>query len=244
MYILINNETMSVMYKHSAIECLANLAWMEIHNDHSYLIANVSDASCLKDYGLQDLKALYRNMTGQDAPDTIRNELLQLVWDACDAAPVADINPLELELQAGSVKEQDCGVYHYVKGSRTKSRKADLFEVTQLKSTVAKEKVSAALAGELPALKAAPAPARAVLPESAKQPQRRAPAGGAKRGTAKSLIWGIAQEWWEKRGRPTDKKDVLAMRKDIMDHLQEAEGMRRDSVSCELGQWQKTIHVK
>jgi len=51
-------------------------------------------------------------------------------------------------------------------------------------------------------------------------------------------IWAVADRMWEEAGRPTDKSKVLALRKQIMDTL-EQDGVKRTSSSNELGNWQK-----
>jgi hypothetical protein len=44
---------------------------------------------------------------------------------------------------------------------------------------------------------------------------------------------------WEEDGKPTDKNQVLELRKRIMDKLELDEQIKRASSSSELGQWHK-----
>ena len=51
-------------------------------------------------------------------------------------------------------------------------------------------------------------------------------------------IWAVADRMWEEAGKPIEKGTVLALRKDIMNVL-EQDGVKRTSSSNELGNWQK-----
>lgn len=52
-------------------------------------------------------------------------------------------------------------------------------------------------------------------------------------------IWKRAEELWAQAGSPKDKKTVMKLRLSWMNIL-EAEGVKRNTCSCEFGQWMKT----
>lgn len=58
-------------------------------------------------------------------------------------------------------------------------------------------------------------------------------------GSTKGLIWETADRMWNAAGLPTDPKEVLALRKQIMTQL-EGLGVKRTTSSTSLGEWQKT----
>lgn len=59
----------------------------------------------------------------------------------------------------------------------------------------------------------------------------------AKSGTVKERVWAAADVAWVAAGKPTDKKEVLALRKVLMNEL-ELLGIKRTTASVELGNWQ------
>jgi len=61
-----------------------------------------------------------------------------------------------------------------------------------------------------------------------------------RRGTVKQQIRATANRMWTVCGQPRTAKELLKLRKEIMNEL-EAEGVKRTSASTELGNWQKTV---
>lgn len=55
---------------------------------------------------------------------------------------------------------------------------------------------------------------------------------------SKQIIWDVATSMWLDAGSPTDKSQVLSLRKQIMNEL-EKQGVNRNSASNELGKWHK-----
>lgn len=55
---------------------------------------------------------------------------------------------------------------------------------------------------------------------------------------SKQIIWDVATSMWLDAGSPTDKAEVLSLRKQIMNEL-EKQGVNRNSASNELGKWHK-----
>lgn len=55
---------------------------------------------------------------------------------------------------------------------------------------------------------------------------------------SKQIIWDVATSMWLDAGSPTDKGEVLSLRKQIMNEL-EKQGVNRNSASNELGKWHK-----
>lgn len=241
MYILIDRERMALLHKHSDPNVLANVAWIECHNA-PYAIFPVDDAIGFQTYTDMELKILFRNITGADDHSFSRPQTLQVLFDLCSRIPESDIDPFEVDVQAEFVKEGDERRWLYVKGAKRPAQKPDLFEPEckhALRNTVEEGN---AVAGKLPALKrAAPAPVPRTSPDRPVAPVQRPAkaAGGPKRGTAKGIIWQVADAMWEEEGKPTDKNQVLDLRKRIMDKLETDEQIKRASSSSELGQWHK-----
>lgn len=242
MYILIERERMALLHKHSDPNVLANVAWIECHNA-PYSIFPVDDATGFQAYTDMELKILFRNITGADDHSFSRPQVLQVLFDLCSRIPESDIDPFEVDVQAELVKEGDERRWLYVKGAKRPAQKPDLFEPTCKQALRSDVEESNAKSGKLPALQRA-APPRSERtandrPAAAVQQPAKRPSG-PKRGTAKAIIWQVADAMWEEEGKPVDKNQVLDLRKRIMDKLETEEHIKRASSSSELGQWHKT----
>jgi hypothetical protein len=241
MYILIDRERMALLHKHSDVDVLANVAWIECHNA-PYSIFPVDDTTGFKDFTDMELKILYRNITGQDDHTFSRPQVLQVIYDLCSRISESDINAFEVDRQAEYIKEGDERRWLYVKGASRPAQQADLFEPQCRQALRNEVEEQNAMAGKLPALKraapvATPRTGQDRPGVSVQQPVK--VRSGPKRGTAKAIIWQTADKMWEDSGKPTDKETVLSLRKDIMVHLETEEGIKRASSSSELGQWHK-----
>ena len=54
----------------------------------------------------------------------------------------------------------------------------------------------------------------------------------------RDIIFAVADEMWKEAGEPRDKKEILQLRKQMMDCL-EAQGVKRNTSSNTLGVWVK-----
>lgn len=54
----------------------------------------------------------------------------------------------------------------------------------------------------------------------------------------RDIIFAVADEMWKEAGEPRDKKEILQLRKQMMDRL-EAQGVKRNTSSNTLGVWVK-----
>lgn len=63
------------------------------------------------------------------------------------------------------------------------------------------------------------------------------PAASRTSGT-RDIIFAVADELWQQAGKPTDKSEILKLRKEMMNRL-ETEGVKRNTSSNTLGVWVK-----
>lgn len=61
----------------------------------------------------------------------------------------------------------------------------------------------------------------------------------APKGGTSNLIWDVADEMWINAGKPKDQKEVLALRKKMMQELETLHGVKKNTASNELGKWSK-----
>lgn len=240
MFVSIQIEDMKLMHKHPQLEVVANLAWIECH-EKAYCIFSQGDAQGLKSFTDMELKILYRNMTQCDHTLT-RNQLLQVLSDAIIRVEPNDVNIDDLDLQASLMHTLE-GNWVYVKGSKHPSQSQELFPLSGLNVERSEEEEQSARKGNLPAIKIAHSDVSVGTGNEQQDPAVKLPVKpktGPKRGTAKAIIWDAADTMWKEAGEPSDKATVLALRKDIMTHLEKEFQIKRASSSSELGNWHKT----
>jgi len=239
MNILINLDTMSVLHKHPDGGTLCNIAWIECQLA-AYAVVNCDDSSFLRHFTDTELKLLYRSTTGENGTVTFsRSQLMQIIVDLCFRLPQTNALAWEADMQAKKVPEGSTKKWLYVKGATLPGIKSDLFEHAVKTAKRSPDNERLAVEGKLPALKQTVTPRSTPTPTpGAKVAPRAEPS--VKRGTAKIIIWRVADDAWEAAGKPTDKKEVLALRRQIMDTLEATENVKRTSASSELGNWHKT----
>jgi hypothetical protein len=236
---------MVLLHKHENANAVADVAWIECY-DVPYYILPIEDATCFRQFTDMELKMLYRNVTGQDSHSLSRLPLVQVVYDLCCRIPESVIKPAEAKIQAEYVDalrtQGKGGFWLYCAGSCLPGQKADLWKPSCKKAEQWRVEERAAKSGKLPALKRATQPHSERTgpdrPVTAVQHSAK-PAGTPKMGTAKAIIWAAADKMWAAAGKPLIKSDVLTLRKEIMDHLEKEEGIKRTSCSSELGNWHK-----
>lgn len=240
MYMLLDRENMKFRHKHPDLFTIANLAWIEDRN-MTYSIFPADDAIEFGRYTDMELKMLYRNTTGKDITTTDRQAIKQILFDIVRRIPATPANPYEADVQAAFILDEDENHYQYVKGAKRPAMTANLFDGITIHSDPVEE--LEAKNGHLPALKRKSSSLASGTGKKQAQVNGNAPASNKaapKRGTAKAIIWEVADKMWEKEGKPTQKSEVLDLRKRIMDLLETDEGIKRSSASSELGNWHKT----
>ena len=245
MYVAVDREEMKFVYKHTDLNVVINLMWIEYprQNLEAELHAfGLSDAAGLNDFTDLELKMLYRNTTGGDHSDCIaRNAMLQIVYDLAEALPANDVNPFEVECQAAAIKEEDLYNYRFAGGSTTPAKVNDLYDIPPLKANSSITSESSARKGETPAVAARRGRDRAranTLATSKTEPIATSCAAAPKRGSAKVIIWEVADAMWAEAGSPLDKAEVLELRKKIMTALLD-KGIQKTTSSSQLGNWHK-----
>lgn len=223
MYIAIDREKMLLTHKHASIFTVCDLAAIE-QPDAPYTIFPLYDASGFRDFTDMMLKQLYRNITGQDYPDTTKSRLslLQVIYDVCCEVLASDASPVEADAQAKYVEAQrSLGVnkvkpYKYVKGAMLPTVPGNLFDQESMRCEVPEEKLKSAFAGNVPATYEA-------KPKSAAA-------------TVEERIYSIADKLWSEKGKPTEKGKVFAVRFDAAE-LCERAGIKRQTALSVLNKW-------
>lgn len=242
MYVSIDRENLKFLHKHPDLHVVCNLAWIE--TPHVALSVTPYDHnSFLRECTDMELKILYRNTTGVDHTGFGGDALRAILAELAERLPVSDVNAFEVERQAAILEDGNHDRYKYVKGSTRPAKQGELFEPEALKAVRSdNEEVIAAAARLRPTQPRAtathtPAPASA-QPRPARPTAAPRTPGAPRQGGVREKIWEVADRMWDEAGKPTEKSTVLALRKNIMNAL-EQDGVKRTSSSNELGNWQK-----
>lgn len=248
MHVVIDRENMGFMWAHPNLQVLMNIAHLEADvGIHVVSLENPRYYQPFQAFTDFELKLLYENTTGEKYNGYNRDVLDQVVYGLAIRLPVLDCNAAELQVQADSVDEEFSGLYRYVKGSREPLLVQDgLFGVPAKRLGRSLEQERLAQLRELYPQMAAPAPIIARTGNDRPQAGTRTPARATRpagvalppRGSMRETIWACADQMWEQAGKPTSASAVLALRKKMMDVLEE-QGVKRTSSSNELGNWQK-----
>lgn len=246
MFISIDKEGLTFLHKHAQRRVVTQLATIEAPHKHVAIFPcdSLRDFNEFTDY---ELRKLYENTSGIKFPGFYRPGLLNVAFETAQALPESVVNPWEVDRQCAEIDFKDRSAYRYQPGQVKPLKVTDLFNdglkplLKRLDETVV-EKALHLRELVLPPLPPLPTPPivptgpanHSAAPKVYKPPSERT----APRGSGKERVWACADEHWASAGSPTNVSQVLALRKQIMSVL-ETEGMNRNSVSCELGNWQK-----
>jgi len=219
MYVSLDMQNMRIVHKHSSVNAVCGLVHIELPD----VAVNVCPIDMtVKHKTDMEIKMLFRSCFPGQADHMPVAEMKSKILQFAEEFPVTDLDELEVKRQADSIRDGDKKAYKYVKGSFRASRPAELFADATGDAARASATVPASSA------------ARPVRPAVAP----RAATGSPRASGVREKIWAVADRMWEEAGKPTEKSTVLALRKDIMNAL-EQDGVKRTSSSNELGNWQK-----
>lgn len=219
MYVSLDMQNMRIVHKHSSVNAVCGLVHIELPD----VAVNVCPIDMTVRHKTDmEIKMLFRSCFPGQADHMPVAEMKTKILQFAEEFPVTDLDELEVKRQADSIRDGDKKAYKYVKGSFRASRPAELFADATGDAVRAGATVPASSA------------ARPVRPAAAP----RAATGAPRASGVREKIWAVADRMWEEAGKPTEKSTVLALRKDIMNAL-EQDGVKRTSSSNELGNWQK-----
>lgn len=235
MYVSIDLENLIFLHKHEDVMVVCNLVHIEAPHVE-VCISSCCGQTFLSNFTEMELRALYCNTTNADKVSYSAKELRAILVDIAERLPVADVVKFELDRQAELVPEGSIDPLKYVKGATRSGKPAELFPL-QASRSPNEEKIaaSAARAAVQPAARKERAPTPA-LPQLRAQQVPATP----RQGGVRAIVWEVADALWEKEGKPTNKQQVLTLRKRMMCILESEHGVKRTSSSNELGQWQKS----
>jgi hypothetical protein len=246
MYYLIDLQNMAVVRKHSKMQVLRDLANIECANVPCG-ISDYSDRELANRFTDFELKRLYKSMTGQELKCYFVDGIVSAVNSSMDSIAEDDINHLLLAQQAiyaWKHSEDEDGEYinyRYKPASVVpETLLAFKFPVKRFAPTAC---ASVATLPTTTALRATPPTERSAdaAPVSVPKPAPTPRAAGAHAGTrgAASTVFTVADELWEKAGKPMEPATILVLRRSIMDELEKEYGIKRTTSSTALGSWQK-----
>lgn len=240
MSILIDRDQMCVRYRHDNNQVIWNL--MAIEFTHTSCVSmDENNSGSYERFTDYELKMLYLNLCGQKYTGYARDLLIGNVKTLVQSLPQADVNGLELSIQAGRIQDTEF-YYRYARGSMVPQKVEEQYNPPALTS----------VAGYVPAPITTPAPNAA--PASATQaastfaPAPRPgtivlPAEAPKAGSKTGRVWEIAEAQWKQKTEEAERfnriLDVKSLRKEIIE-LCEKEGINSSTASVQHGKWKST----
>jgi hypothetical protein len=228
MHILIDRETMNVLYKHQSAAVLSNLAHIEV----AHTSTTIADNHCWHLFTDLELKLLYENLTGSKYVGYARDILVHAIKHLVDSIAPNVLNGFEVAVQAAQIPLDNKLFYKYAPGSKTASTQNVLFTPKALQahagavSTLPPTPIPSAAPSAGPQA-AAPIPMRSSAPVS-----KDAPKAGSKTGR----VWELCESWYEQLPAPCDFKELGRRVK----ASGEAEGINGSTLSVQISAWKKT----
>lgn len=239
-YVLIDKQQMAITHKYDDREVLSKLAWIECTNDAITLPLG-NPRLWFDAFTANDLRKIYQHATGFALP-AYGTSLAQACHDMAIRMPYSVVNPVEVRAQYQKVPDGSKDSFEYQPGLLEPKKHMGTFERDPIKveRSEAEEKRAA---GPQPSFNSTPSTPLAGATAGASvfnvaTPTPRAP-GAPRSGGVRDIVFKIADEFWEKAGKPADLKIILELRKTMMNVLESEHGVKKTTSSTTLGAWQK-----
>lgn len=238
MYVSIHRKEHRFLHKHESVRTVCDLDFIVARGQHVD-VTHLGASNFLRDLTETELQRLYRATTNDaDSPhhgDALRSVLATLA----ERLPCTDVNTYEADRQAHYLEGHDPEgriAFEYRRGS---SRPAEAQDKPVWATVALSVEEAATAARKRPAPAALPATAAPAVTGAAPAPQPvRVVVQARQAGKTSTVIFEAADKLWEEAGKPTDMQSVLAVRKKVMDQLEQV-GIKRTTCSSTLGAWQK-----
>lgn len=242
MYILVDTDTMKVMAKHPnfqrlheyGILCCSESAFvLPLEIDHIY-----------KEFTDVQIQLMYINLTGNRQGATYaRNVVSKILHYHLNALPETVINADVAQQADWAIAGDRQGECLYRPGSSVPNLGDEphlsVCSDKEIEKTIVAQDPVPTNMGNQPAWapqRETGAPATRVTSENGTASHT---AGTATRSSGtRAIIYEVADRVWEEAGKPSDKSAILKLRKEMMSLL-EAQGVKRNTSSNTLGNWQK-----
>jgi len=235
-----DRATSRFLGRHPDYRTLCDVVFIEHPHASLYVCEEEHVAAMLLHWTAMECELLYRSATGEATVPVQGNALRGVLQHVATLLPILEANGFNAGLQAAYIEKHDPNReenWIYVHGATVPGRQAALWPTYRVPLT--SEAIAQAAREHAPRGSAQIATASAASspgkPARLQSPRIAAPRSGGVR----EIIWKVADEVWAKHGKPTDKQQVLALRKRMMEILESDHSVKRTSSSNELGNWQK-----
>lgn len=247
MYISLNKSDMRFYHKHQWMIVVMNLVDIELsHKDDAVMITAFDKVAFFDDFTQTELELLYRNTSGKQDVPFYGDALKAVICALADKLPVTDANAWETALQASYVRGKEGLAFSYAKGSNLPISQQALWAQEPLLAT---DEILQLALSDTAKHNRRHRPAESSAASSAPRVGYATPQPPSVTGTpaistqrtrgVREKVWATADKMWEEAGKPASKEEILLLRRKIMDVL-EVDGIKRNSSSNELGNWQKS----
>jgi hypothetical protein len=244
MYILLDTERMVITHKHSDKRVLDALGWIECQcTQHVFAMG---DSVAISHYTILELSQIYEAATGKKIISS-HNHMVRLVADLTMRMPETKVTGDPIAA-CKKISPADPRFFIWKDGQAVPQNGAVQPDPIKCERNVEAEENTA----YIPPVKVAARPQwrptaadqaalGAVVPAAGATPAVRDPSAprAPRQSGIRDKIYEVADRIWEAAGKPTDASTVLKLRKQMMEELETIHGVKRNTSSNSLGDWQK-----
>jgi len=237
MYVLIDGDNMRALAKHPN--------WQRLHDygiltcSECSIVLPLDEDSIKKEFDNVQLQLLYINTTGNtDGATYARNVVCRILvyyFNKMQETQIGENSDSQANWAIGEDRQGSC--LYSPTGDRPIVHDGEAPYFQSLPDHSGEAAIEAGAPVQVtPGTQPAWRPGRDTSAATAQSSGERSTAPRAS-GT-RDVIFEVADAMWEAAGKPTDKSEILKLRKEMMNTL-EAQGVKRNTSSNTLGSWQK-----
>lgn len=239
MFVSINKENMTFCHKHRVRDIVLDLVYLECANVKT--MVTPLHNRFLSSFTETEMQLLYKNTTGGKFSLLTGDKLRAVLLDVAERLQENEVSQPELAAQCKAVPEDAKEAYRYVPGASVPAVQEGLWSPSPKQvpalALPQEQQVAVNFRDKIidPHTKL-----EFKLPEGDDEPPKesRPRTLSEPKGGVREQIWRVADQMWEEAGKPEAIPVVLALRRKIMNTLEE-QGVKKTSASSELGSWQK-----
>ena len=246
MYVSIDLENMRIAYLHTDSELLHNISWISMRDDGYHIFElEANDGNSFQRFTDLELSLLYKSLFAIEwqFSRAKRKALIQVLTEHCLNMEPTKADLEESRFQCDYINGKPDRDWVYVYGAKRPTERFGLF--TEHATTKLNDNgQNQALQGYTPAVSAKKAASvstaahithESTATSSNTTVKAKRPAKGIT-----AAIRAAAQLAWETAGSPSDKAEIITIKKQDRDKFIE-EGINKNTLSVQLSKWQKAV---
>lgn len=136
MYVVINKEKMTLLYRHTSKKVLADICWIESEHFHLCVFED-THAEAYEQFTAMELHLLHKSLCGIDPATYYRPSVIAAIIALAVRVEPLKANMFELASQAAAITDMNKGFYKYIPGQLDAEELNELFEREGCRATLA-----------------------------------------------------------------------------------------------------------